>query len=455
VVDQEYSEGVAEAIISALTDSELLDSYGLPAKAVARLETALPSAPRDLRLNQRLASLYAAANRFAEAARSCDILESVYLEAGFPDQAVQYRDMAAKYHERALATPRAPAAAASAADFSVAVEPPAPAIEASAPAPTIVEEPPPAAPTPAAVEEPAPAPARAPVAEEIDLSEEWESHAVSEAAPPPAPDLASLHAQLSAEVARAPEVELHSPDAELGIAPWEQPPAPASPEVPPPVPAPEVAEPVVAAKPDALSDLVSDLERSLDADFAVVEEPVAAVAASPPAAEAAATPAPGMQAAAVAPQEATEEASTALSEMFAEFKEEAEAGAEQLEDPETHYNLGVAFREMGLMDEAIGELQKVCAAIDRGVVFPHTMQAYTWLAQCFVDKGVPDASFKWYQRALNIATDEQQRMSLHYDLATAYEASGNRQAALQYFMEVYGSNIDFRDVAERIKALRS
>jgi tetratricopeptide (TPR) repeat protein len=107
------------------------------------------------------------------------------------------------------------------------------------------------------------------------------------------------------------------------------------------------------------------------------------------------------------------------------------------------------------MDEAIGELQKVCAAIDKGAAFPHTMQAYTWLAQCFVDKGVPDASFKWYQRALTIATDEQQRMSLHYDLATAYQASGNRQAALQHFMEVYGSNIDFRDVAERIKALRS
>ena len=157
---------------------------------------------------------------------------------------------------------------------------------------------------------------------------------------------------------------------------------------------------------------------------------------------------------AVVPGPSQDDPGSALADMFAEFKEEAESG-EQLEDPETHYNLGVAFREMGLMDEAIGELQKVCAAIDRGVAFPHTMQAYTWLAQSFVEKGVPDASFKWYQRALNIATDDQQRMSLHYDLASAYEASGNRQAALQHFMEVYGTNIDFRDVAERIKALRS
>jgi hypothetical protein len=40
-------------------------------------------------------------------------------------------------------------------------------------------------------------------------------------------------------------------------------------------------------------------------------------------------------------------------------------------------------------------------------------------------------------------------------MAAAYEAGGNRQAALQHFMEVYGSNIDYRDVAERIKVLRS
>jgi tetratricopeptide (TPR) repeat protein len=462
VVEQEYPEGVADAISCALTDAELLDSYDLPDKAVAKLEAVLPNAPRDLHLNQRLASLYAAGNRFLDAARCCDILESVYLEAGFPEHAVQYRDMAAKYHERAHATPGAhttPIVAPPVADLSLAVEPPPPAVEASAPAPTIVEEPPAPAPAPAAAEEPAPAPAAAPVVAEIDLSEEWESQAASEAVPPPAPDLTSLHAQMAAEVAQAPEIEVQSPDVELGITAWEQPPAPAPievppPEVPPPAPAPAIAEPVAAAKPDALQDFVSDLEKSLDSDFEIVEEPEPAVAASPVAAPAVA-PAPAMQAAAVAPQAEPEDASAALSEMFAEFKEEAEAGAEQLEDPETHYNLGVAFREMGLMDEAIGELQKVCAAIDRGVAFPHTMQAYTWLAQCFVDKGVPDASFKWYQRALNIATDEQQRMSLHYDLAHAYQASGNRQAALQHFMEVYGSNIDFRDVAERIKALRS
>ena len=75
--------------------------------------------------------------------------------------------------------------------------------------------------------------------------------------------------------------------------------------------------------------------------------------------------------------------------MFGELKHDLEVGASTTEeDPETHYNLGIAFREMGLLDEAIGELQKTCQAVDRGHPFPQVMQTYTWLAQCFLDKGV-------------------------------------------------------------------
>jgi hypothetical protein len=44
---------------------------------------------------------------------------------------------------------------------------------------------------------------------------------------------------------------------------------------------------------------------------------------------------------------------------------------------------------------------------------------------------------------------------LHYEVASAFEAADNKPAALKHFMEVYGSNIDYRDVAERIKALKS
>ena len=167
--------------------------------------------------------------------------------------------------------------------------------------------------------------------------------------------------------------------------------------------------------------------------------------------------APHAPAAAAKASPFAEEAGVDLAEMFGELKQDLEADvASADEDPETHYNLGIAFREMGLLDEAIGELQKACQSFDRGRPFPQIMQTYTWLAQCFLEKAVPEAAVRWYERALQVPSiDNETRTALNYELASAYEASGDKASALKYFMDVYGSNIDYRDVSERIKALKS
>ena len=279
------------------------------------------------------------------------------------------------------------------------------------------------------------------------------------------------------------------------------------------------AEPVVAATPGSpvLGEFVADIEASLGEDFlkgapveAVSAPPVAAKPAaappvpaaartsvpaaaktSPPMAasaaasasttaqvtpsrpSAASTAAPAWPPAAETPKVAAaaatpsapaakaspfgEDAGVDLAEMFGELKQDLEADVSKTdEDPETHYNLGIAFREMGLLDEAIGELQKACQSHDHGHAFPQIMQTYTWLAQCFLDKGVPEAAVRWYDRALSVPTiDGETRVALNYELAAAYETAGDKPAALRHFMDVYGSNIDYRDVAERIKALKS
>ena len=146
-----------------------------------------------------------------------------------------------------------------------------------------------------------------------------------------------------------------------------------------------------------------------------------------------------------------------LSEMFGELKHELEEDvATADEDPETHYNLGVAFREMGLLDEAIAELQKVCNSIERGHQFVQIVQTYTWLAQCFIDKGVPDAAIRWFEKALTIpGLDQEARLAIHYELGSACEAAQDKPAALRHFTAVYGGNIDYRDVGERIQVLKS
>jgi len=66
---------------------------------------------------------------------------------------------------------------------------------------------------------------------------------------------------------------------------------------------------------------------------------------------------------------------------------------------------------------------------------------------------VPEAAIRWYEQALKIPNLEgESAMALHYELGAAYEAAQNKPVALKHFLQVYGSNIDYRDVAERIKA---
>jgi pilus assembly protein FimV len=222
-------------------------------------------------------------------------------------------------------------------------------------------------------------------------------------------------------------------------------------ELPPPSPA---SQPAPAAT-------QSELHMAASAASSSSASAEASVPATPPSA-----PAAGAQAApttfrtTIRPTSgstADHAASVDLADMFGEIRHELEEeNTVSEEDPETHYNLGVAFREMGLLDEAIGELQKVCQVIDRGHPFKLVMQTYTWLAQCFLDKGVPEAAIRWYEKALKLpALDDETRTALHYELASAYETAQDKNTALQHFMEVYGSNIDYRDVGERIKALKS
>jgi len=209
---------------------------------------------------------------------------------------------------------------------------------------------------------------------------------------------------------------------------------------------------------DILSDFVLDLEKTELVDFVprAKPEPIRAAPVAPVASVASvASVAPKRDARKNGDMQDVESA-TVLNDILAELQEETASEAQPEEDPETHYNLGIAFKEMGLLDEAIGELQKVCHALDNGNAFSQPIQAYTWLAQCLVDKGAPEAAVRWYQKALHLPSlDDGSRCAIYYDLAQAYEASGDRKSALANFMEVYGSNIDFRDVASRIKALKS
>ncbi len=292
--------------------------------------------------------------------------------------------------------------------------------------------------------------------------------AAQHAAPVLGEFIADIEASLSEDFLKAAPVAAPQPPAPVAKA-KPAPPIAAAP-VPAPV-APVVAEPIVT--PIAAAKISSHLAASAAASASPTSH-VAPPAhqSAPAAAPAAAWPTPAVEApkphAPAMPSSHTpaavaktspfgDDAGVDLAEMFGELKQDLESGATSSdEDPETHYNLGIAFREMGLLDEAIGELQKACQFFDRGHAFPQIMQTYTWLAQCFLEKGVPEAAVRWYDKALNVpGIDGETRVALHYELASAYETAGDKPSALKHFMDVYGNNIDYRDVAERIKALKS
>jgi tetratricopeptide (TPR) repeat protein len=282
------------------------------------------------------------------------------------------------------------------------------------------------------------------------------------AAEPSAPVLgefvADIEASLGEDFLKAAPVATPQAPAPVAV-------AKPAPPVPTPVVAPKVVSPMAASAAASASatshaaPLVPHSVSSVTAPPAVASVAWQATveAPKPPAIPVSHAPAVHPAAPAAKASPFAEEAGVDLAEMFGELKQDLEADvASADEDPETHYNLGIAFREMGLLDEAIGELQKACQSFDHGHPFPQIMQTYTWLAQCFLEKGVPEAAVRWYDKALAVqGIDGETRVALHYELASAYETAGDKASALKHFMDVYGSNIDYRDVAERIRALKS
>jgi tetratricopeptide (TPR) repeat protein len=296
---------------------------------------------------------------------------------------------------------------------------------------------------------PAPKPDKTPVPVE-------QSHAPAKPEPPPvAKEVPVSHKTPAPPPPAAPEFELEQ-DIELVLEP--EPLVPAydqrPPETPivvsPPTPEPEpavshaakdsaAAPPAGFASDQFLVDLAKEIDDlGLDA-LTPSHSEVAPQAAAPKPLEKPTGPAEH----------------SPLKEVFDDFRAElGEMGAED-EDLETHYNLGTAFREMGLLDEAISEFQKVAKATERGKPFRYGMQCCTLLGLAFMEKGQPGIAAIWYERALlTPGIEPESILALRYDLGVAQESAGEPEAALKSFSQVYAMNIDYRDVADRIAALQ-
>jgi tetratricopeptide (TPR) repeat protein len=285
-------------------------------------------------------------------------------------------------------------------------------------------------PEPAIVVEPEPESEPAPTVAAAD-DEEDVLAGLGVTAGSPAGDLASeerdpaafaLDADLDAAVAAASA----STD-DLGL-PEEEPAIVAADEDEEPVFAAPEPEPVEAAPPPDASwggggfDLGAELGDLFGAQAAVEEEP----AASP----------------------SSDLGDSGLADIFKEFKKGVD---KQLgnEDYDTRYNLGIAYKEMGLVDEAIAEFQLAAKDPNR------LLECSSMLGICFLEKGMPKLAIKWFEKGLKTpGRREEEYQGLRYDLATAHEAAGDLDTALGLFTELYGQDANFRDVAAKLRELR-
>lgn len=469
------SDEEATLVKEALDNSDLYARYGLVEKAVAELEKALAPYPNQVEIHLRILEVCqkGAPGRAAQAARA---LAKIYSERGDTATAQKYERIAqgGAAVSEGFETPTVP--------VEPAAPPPAPAapvvaefdLSEALTAPTAEE-----APTAGPGEIPIDLglPAAPPAAQEFDLSAGLETPFAPAQAPVEAPfnyedarveinfyleqgfieearnavqaleekypgnaQAAELRLWMEQRTAAPPPPSETVPEAASepqgkGVPASlqsaevvEEAPAAGAPGRPEPAPA--------AAGSDLLGSLVGDLESSLEGI-----EPMAAASAEPPlpsapdAAPGGAPPSP-------------------LSSLLEELGE-GPGAQPTTEDPQTHYDLGVAFREMNLLDEAIGEFQKVVKGASKGHFPRNFLQACTLLATCFMDKQMPAIAAKWFGRALETpGLDEEATLALHYDLGVAYEKAGDTRTALEKFSEVYAQNIDYRDVADKIRVLQ-
>jgi tetratricopeptide (TPR) repeat protein len=158
------------------------------------------------------------------------------------------------------------------------------------------------------------------------------------------------------------------------------------------------------------------------------------------------------------PSEVLEGIDPGLAAIFEEYRASSESEGEAAAngDYETHYNLGLASKEMDLFEDALEEFQIAANLSAPGDGTPRYLQCCNLLGHCFMRTGVPELAVKWFTRGLNVpGASDDERMALTYEVGVAHEQAGDLHRALEFFTEVYGSNVSYRNVSEHLRTLKA
>ncbi|HEY0405647.1 MAG TPA: tetratricopeptide repeat protein [Pyrinomonadaceae bacterium] len=147
-----------------------------------------------------------------------------------------------------------------------------------------------------------------------------------------------------------------------------------------------------------------------------------------------------------------------LAAIFDEFRTAVEDETPDANDGdyETHYNLGIAYKEMDLVDEAVEEFQAAASLTAPRDNTPRYLQCCNMLGHCFMQKSMPRLAVMWFRKGLETpGHTEDEYQALRYDLGLAHEQMGELERAIEIFTEVYGVNVSYRGVADKLRELQA
>jgi tetratricopeptide (TPR) repeat protein len=137
-----------------------------------------------------------------------------------------------------------------------------------------------------------------------------------------------------------------------------------------------------------------------------------------------------------------------VKDIFKQFKEGFAKSIDD-KDSETHYNMGIAYKEMGILEDAIKEFQISLKDPKR------ERQSISMIALCHIDMGNYPEAVKEFNKIISaMSPGDEAYLDTAYDLATAYMKNKDYDNALKLFVEIHTKDSGFRDAAQHIESLK-
>ncbi len=133
-----------------------------------------------------------------------------------------------------------------------------------------------------------------------------------------------------------------------------------------------------------------------------------------------------------------------VDELFNAFREGVEQQV-KVDDYETHYNLGIAYKEMMLIDPAIEEFKKAMRDPER------TLECCSMLAICEQAQGNLEAAVDWLHQGIDApGFPPEDAIGLRYDLGEMLTQLGRQDEAQSNFQIVYDMDPEYREVSQKL-----